>query len=30
MGELFKALALAKDIDVDLIGFQDGDQSHRL
>ncbi len=30
MGELFKALALAKDIDVDLIGFRDGDQSHRL
>jgi SAM-dependent MidA family methyltransferase len=30
MGELFKALAIAKGIDVDLIGFQDGDQSHRL
>jgi SAM-dependent MidA family methyltransferase len=30
MGELFKAMALAKDIDVDLIGFRDGDQSHRL
>jgi hypothetical protein len=30
MGELFKALAMTKDIDVDLIGFQDGDQSHRL
>jgi len=30
MGELFKALALAKDIDVDLIGFRDGDQSPRL
>ena len=30
MGELFKALAIAKDIDDDLIGFRDGDQSHRL
>jgi len=30
MGELFKALALAKGIDDDLIGFRDGDQSHRL
>jgi SAM-dependent MidA family methyltransferase len=30
MGELFKALAIVKDIDADLIGFQDGDQSHRL
>jgi SAM-dependent MidA family methyltransferase len=30
MGELFKVLALAKGIDEDLIGFRDGDQSHRL
>jgi SAM-dependent MidA family methyltransferase len=30
MGELFKALAIAKGIDMDLIGFQDGDQCHRL
>jgi SAM-dependent MidA family methyltransferase len=30
MGELFKALALVKGIDDDLIGFRDGDQSHRL
>ena len=30
MGELFKALALAKGIDGDLIGFGDGDQGHRL
>jgi SAM-dependent MidA family methyltransferase len=30
MGELFKALALAKDIDMDLVGFQDGDWGHRL
>src|SRR6202162_425428 len=30
MGELFKALAMAKGIDLDLIGFRDGDQSHRL
>ena len=30
MGELFKALALIKDIDDDLIGFRNGDQSHRL
>jgi len=30
MGELFKALAMSKDIDVDMIGFQGGDQSHRL
>jgi SAM-dependent MidA family methyltransferase len=30
MGELFKALVMSKDIDDTLIGFQDGDQSHRL
>jgi SAM-dependent MidA family methyltransferase len=30
MGELFKALAMTKGIDHDLIGFLDGDQSHRL
>jgi SAM-dependent MidA family methyltransferase len=30
MGELFKVLALAKGIGDDLIGFRDGDQSHRL
>jgi len=30
MGELFKALALAKGIDEGLIGFRDGDQGHRL
>ena len=30
MGELFKVMAIAKDIDDELIGFQDGDQSHRL
>jgi SAM-dependent MidA family methyltransferase len=30
MGELFKALAMAKGIDGDLTGFREGDQSHRL
>jgi SAM-dependent MidA family methyltransferase len=30
MGELFKVLALVKGIDDDLIGFRDGNQSHRL
>jgi len=30
MGELFKALVFVKGIDEDLIGFVDGDQSHRL
>ena len=30
MGELFKAQAFVKGIDEDLIGFVDGDQSHRL
>ena len=30
MGELYKVLALARDLDVELIGFRDGDRSHRL
>ena len=30
MGELFKVLALTKDIDEELIGFREGDQSYRL
>jgi len=30
MGELFKALALTQGIEPDLVGFRDGDQSHRL
>jgi SAM-dependent MidA family methyltransferase len=30
MGELFKALVMSKYIDDTLIGFEDGDQSHRL
>jgi len=30
MGELFKALALVRGIDVHLAGFRQGDQSHRL
>ncbi|HTR59232.1 MAG TPA: class I SAM-dependent methyltransferase [Casimicrobiaceae bacterium] len=30
MGELFKVLALVRGIEPDLIGFRDGDQSHRL
>jgi SAM-dependent MidA family methyltransferase len=30
MGELFKVLALTKDVDEDLVGFREGDQSHRL
>src|SRR5437879_7886822 len=30
MGELFKVLALARDLDVELVGFRDGDRSHRL
>ena len=30
MGELFKVLALVRGIDGELIGFRDGDQSHRL
>jgi SAM-dependent MidA family methyltransferase len=30
MGELFKVLAMSKGIDDNLIGFRDGDQSHRL
>ncbi|MEO8740480.1 MAG: SAM-dependent methyltransferase [Casimicrobiaceae bacterium] len=30
MGELFKVLALTRGIDVPLLGFRDGDQTHRL
>ncbi len=30
MGELFKAMALGRGIDAPLIGFREGDQSHRL
>lgn len=30
MGELFKVLAIVKNVDHDLMGFRDGDQSHRL
>jgi len=30
MGELFKVLALVRGLDVELIGFRDGDQTHRL
>jgi SAM-dependent MidA family methyltransferase len=30
MGELFKVLALTRDIDRGLVGFRDGDQAHRL
>jgi len=30
MGELFKVLALTRELDVELIGFRDGDRSHRL
>ncbi|MDQ6916606.1 MAG: class I SAM-dependent methyltransferase [Pseudomonadota bacterium] len=30
MGEFFKVLAMSKGVDIDLIGFRDGDQSHRL
>ncbi len=30
MGELFKVLALTRGLDVELIGFRDGDRSHRL
>jgi SAM-dependent MidA family methyltransferase len=30
MGELYKVLALTRDLDVELIGFRDGDRSHRL
>ncbi len=30
MGELFKVIALSKNLDVDLIGFKSGDKSHTL
>ncbi|HEV3240111.1 MAG TPA: SAM-dependent methyltransferase [Casimicrobiaceae bacterium] len=30
MGELFKALALTRELDIELVGFRDGDRSHRL
>lgn len=30
MGELFKVLALTRDLEVELVGFRDGDWSHRL
>ncbi len=30
MGELFKVLALTRDLDLELVGFRDGDRSHRL
>jgi SAM-dependent MidA family methyltransferase len=30
MGELFKVLAVTRDVDGGLMGFRDGDQSHRL
>ena len=30
MGELFKVLALTRGIDAPLLGFRDGDQTHRL
>ena len=30
MGELFKALALVRGIDVHLAGYREGDQLHRL
>jgi len=30
MGELFKALALRRGIDADLVGFREGERSHRL
>jgi SAM-dependent MidA family methyltransferase len=30
MGELFKVLALRRGIDADLVGFREGDRSHRL
>jgi SAM-dependent MidA family methyltransferase len=30
MGELFKVLALGKGLDLDLIGFTEGDRSHTL
>jgi SAM-dependent MidA family methyltransferase len=30
MGELFKVLALARGIDGEIVGFRNGDQTHRL
>ncbi len=30
MGELFKVLALTRGLDLELLGFRDGDRSHRL
>lgn len=30
MGELFKVLALTRGLDIELIGFREGDRSHRL
>jgi SAM-dependent MidA family methyltransferase len=30
MGELFKVIALTKNIDVPLIGFKSGDKTHTL
>lgn len=30
MGELFKVLALTRGLELDLVGFRDGDRSHRL
>jgi hypothetical protein len=30
MGELFKVLALGKQLDLELIGFAQGDRSHTL
>jgi SAM-dependent MidA family methyltransferase len=30
MGELFKVLALTRGVDIELVGFGDGDHSHRL
>ncbi len=30
MGELFKVLALSRDMDVELLGFSQGDRTHRL
>lgn len=30
MGELFKVIAIGRDLDVDLCGFSNGEQSHRL
>lgn len=30
MGELFKVLALSRDVDLELLGFSEGDRTHRL